>query len=253
MEKYGFIPNGGRVYFLNRSQPPLLTCMGKAYYDQVKDREWLRSNIKYFDQELSHWLNKRAVEFEKDGVKYTLAHYASNSGSPRPESYIEDINTAAYFEDEEDRKKCWAELKSACEAGWDFSSRWFFDSEGGNSGNLSNVEVSRLIPVDLNSILCKSFKVLAEFYKEIGDSKNSIFWSEKAIHWQKLIDQVLWNEEDGVWYDYDIKLQKHRKYFFPSNVAPLWMECFDKHNGPRLGKRVVNYLRREKILEYPGK
>jgi hypothetical protein len=23
LEKYGFIPNGGRIYYLNRSQPPL--------------------------------------------------------------------------------------------------------------------------------------------------------------------------------------------------------------------------------------
>lgn len=252
VEKYGFIPNGGRVYYLNRSQPPLLTLMGAAYYEKTKNKEWLKSNIKYFDQELSHWINHRTAEFEKDGVKYTLGYYNTDSGSPRPESYIEDIRTAAFFDNQEDRMKCYSELKSGAEAGWDFSSRWIFSDDGRNAGNLSNIEVSRLAPVDLNAFLCKAFKTISEFYKELGDEKNSAFWAEKSTYWQKLIDQILWNEEDGIWYDYDMQLQKHRKYFYPSNVSPLWAQTFDPQNGPRLGKRVLNYLYTKKIIDYPG-
>lgn len=37
VERFGFIPNGGRVYYLKRSQPPLLTAMVYEYYE-VHDR-----------------------------------------------------------------------------------------------------------------------------------------------------------------------------------------------------------------------
>lgn len=255
IEKHGFVPNGGRVYYLNRSQPPLLTLMGASYYEKTKDTEWLKSNVKYFDKELNHWLKKRTVGFKKDGVKYTAAHYSTNSGTPRPESYYEDVTTASRISGENEKRKCYAELKSAAEAGWDFSSRWMFN-EGCDCGNseksLENIDVSRIVPVDLNAILCKSFQTLSEFYKDLGSAKKSDFWAKKADAWQKLIDQILWNEEDGIWYDFDIKLQIPRKLFFPSNVTPLWTRSFSPQDGPRLGKRVLNYLSTKKILDFPG-
>ena len=34
--------------------------------------------------------------------------------------------------------------------------------------------------------------------------------------------QVLWSEEDGVWYDYDLLNGERRRHFYPSNLAPLW-------------------------------
>jgi neutral trehalase len=33
VEDYGFVPNGSRRYYLNRSQPPMLTLMVRAVYD----------------------------------------------------------------------------------------------------------------------------------------------------------------------------------------------------------------------------
>ncbi len=38
---FGFVPNGTRVYYLDRSQPPLLTDMAIAIFDATKDKEWL--------------------------------------------------------------------------------------------------------------------------------------------------------------------------------------------------------------------
>jgi neutral trehalase len=40
------------------------------------------------------------------------------------------------------------------------------------------------------------------------------------------IDAVLWNEEDGIWYDYDFVNGVQRKIFSPSNLVPLWTETF---------------------------
>lgn len=39
---YGHIPNGGRVYYLQRSQPPLLTLMMDRYVAHTKDVTFLQ-------------------------------------------------------------------------------------------------------------------------------------------------------------------------------------------------------------------
>ena len=41
VKNFGFVPNGTRVYYLDRSQPPLLTDMAMAIFDATGDKEWL--------------------------------------------------------------------------------------------------------------------------------------------------------------------------------------------------------------------
>jgi len=33
--RFGFVPNGSRIYYLNRSQPPLLSLMVQAIFDST--------------------------------------------------------------------------------------------------------------------------------------------------------------------------------------------------------------------------
>ncbi|KAJ8927266.1 hypothetical protein NQ314_020267 [Rhamnusium bicolor] len=99
----GLVLDSERVYYLNRSQPPLLSLMVSLYIDATKNLEWLRENIETIEDELKWWLTNRVTVVERDGVKYSLAHYASESGTPRPESYHEDVRTCATFESENDK------------------------------------------------------------------------------------------------------------------------------------------------------
>lgn len=93
VDQYGFMPNGGRVYYLNRSQPPVLTLMVFDYVKFTNDYEFLEKNINILEKELNFWLTKRLAEVNIDGKTYNLAHYDSESDTPRPESYVEDIET----------------------------------------------------------------------------------------------------------------------------------------------------------------
>lgn len=45
VNRFGFMPNGGRVYYLNRSQPPLLTTMVFNYYEKTNDWNFVTSNL----------------------------------------------------------------------------------------------------------------------------------------------------------------------------------------------------------------
>lgn len=37
---------------------------------------------------------------------------------------------------------------------------------------------------------------------------------------------ILWDEEKGAWFDYDLENGKKNLEFYPSNLAPLWAGCF---------------------------
>lgn len=45
VKQFGFMPNGARIYYLNRSQPPMLILMALSYYRATNDFEYVRSII----------------------------------------------------------------------------------------------------------------------------------------------------------------------------------------------------------------
>ena len=62
VNRYGIIPNGGRVYYLNRSQPPLLTPMIYEYFKATNDSDFIRENIALLEKEYQWWMENRIVE-----------------------------------------------------------------------------------------------------------------------------------------------------------------------------------------------
>ncbi|XP_068914433.1 trehalase-like isoform X3 [Tenebrio molitor] len=249
VDKYGFLPNGARIYYLNRSQPPLLNAMVSLYISATNDTAWLEKNIQILDRELRFWLDNKLVDVVKDDTTYRLAHYDSESASPRPESYYEDVTTASTAKDEQ---QLYMELKSGAESGWDFSSRWIIDQNGNSDANLTSLHTRRIIPVDLNSYLCQAFQKLSNFYVILGDYDNATFWDNQFNVWQKTIERVLYNHEDAIWYDWDNELGQHRKMFFPSNFAPLWAEAYDTMYAEDIGGRAAKYFKSQKIMDYEG-
>lgn len=45
VKKNGFIPNGSRKYYLQRSQPPLFITMANSYYEKTGDIDFIKDNI----------------------------------------------------------------------------------------------------------------------------------------------------------------------------------------------------------------
>ncbi|CAH1108704.1 unnamed protein product [Psylliodes chrysocephalus] len=251
VERYGFIPNGGRIYYLNRSQPPLISLMVADYVKVTKDFEFIRNNIGTLDKELSFWLDKRLVKIQKDGIDYELAHYDSESDTPRPESYLEDIETCSSKIDE-GKYECYTDLKSGAESGWDFTSRWLFDKKGEPTSDLEMISTRRNVPVDLNAFLYKAFKAVYKFHLILQNEEQARFWLGKMDKWKEAIEAIFWHEEDGTWYDYDMKLQKPRRYFWASNLVPLWAGSFDEDKREERGARTAKYLHKIGIDRYRG-
>ena len=63
IKDYGFIPNGGRSYYLNRSQPPMFIQMVQEYVIATGDLDFVRENIQYLEKEYSYWQDKHSSQF----------------------------------------------------------------------------------------------------------------------------------------------------------------------------------------------
>jgi alpha,alpha-trehalase len=95
--QFGFIPNGGRIYYLDRSQPPLFTAMLSAYVQASNDTAILKRGLPLAEKELQWWAANRAVSVTSpfgSQKNHTLFRYAVNNTAPRPESYLQDYTTA---------------------------------------------------------------------------------------------------------------------------------------------------------------
>nr|ACI12945.1 trehalase 1 [Callinectes sapidus] len=133
VKEYGMVPNGGRIYYTRRSQPPYLIPMFKLYMDHHFDQDFLRENIDVLEREFLFWHNERQVKVsDRSGRTYHVAQYRVNVSDPRPESYREDYMLAQELATEEEKQQLYVELKSGAESGWDYSTRWFVNNETNN-------------------------------------------------------------------------------------------------------------------------
>ena len=72
VDEIGFVPNGARIYYKNRSQPPLLSLMVKTYVDYTNDTDILDRALPLLVKEHEFWMTNRTVEVEKGNQTYTL-------------------------------------------------------------------------------------------------------------------------------------------------------------------------------------
>nr|ACF94698.1 trehalase [Spodoptera frugiperda] len=251
VERIGFIPNGGRIYYAMRSQPPLLIPMVKLILDDMDDIEFLRQHIHTLDREYDYWMTNHTIEVNHNGHRYTLARYYDQSQGPRPESYKEDVDVARHFDTNDKKEELYAELKAAAESGWDFSSRRFI-LNGTNKGNLTNLKTRSIIPVDLNAIMRWNAQLLRDFHTRLGNVDKAEYYRNVHARFMDAIEQVLWHEDVGVWLDYSLESGRRRDYFYPSNVSPLWAVCYDQARKDYYVNRVVNYLNKVKVDIFDG-
>ncbi|XP_069080887.1 trehalase isoform X1 [Pleurodeles waltl] len=245
VDRYGFVPNGGRVYYLRRSQPPFLTLMMESYIDDQKNKTFLQKNIHLLEKEYEFWVTNRSFEIEINRRNYTLNRYSVQVGEPRPESYTHDVELATPLA-EGPRQTLFAELKGAAESGWDFSSRWFVGSSAGRA-TLTDTRTSTIVPVDLNAILCRVEQLLATFHGMLGNTERAEKFKNIVSQRKEAIHAILWDDSVGSWLDFDLKTRTRRNAFYPSNLSPLWADCMP---DPSFVERVVQYLEKTNALSY---
>ncbi len=230
---YGCIPNGNRSYYLSRSQPPILGLLVELLLPFQKNKqEFIKDNIVGVEAEYNFWmkgknsLSEKRLEHSRvvkmaDGS--FLNRYWDDNASPRPESYREDIDL---FQKSklEDSALFYLNIRAACESGWDFSSRWL-----GDEHSLSSIRTTRILPIDLNCLLFKQEKLLAQYYGMLGKGDMSSIYNGYAVMRKSAIQKYMWSEDNGFYMDYDIDKQDCHSSLIKSlaGVLPLFVELAD--------------------------
>ncbi|XP_031719468.1 trehalase [Anarrhichthys ocellatus] len=243
VNRYGFIPNGGRNYYERCSQPPFLTLMVESYYQATKDKEFLRAALPALEQEYRFWMHNRSVTVKVNGTEHLLNRYHVQVGLPRPESYTDDLELAEGLT-EVGKEQLWIDLKAGAEFGWDFTFRWYMYG----TGSLGKTSTSQVLPTDLNVLLCLNERTLASFHW-VSDGDSAALYDHNAVRRLEAIESVLWDAERGAWFDFNLMTHSKNFEFYPSNLAPVWARCY---SPAEMGEKAVEYLKESGALQFPN-
>lgn len=232
LDTFGHIPNGNRSYYLERSQPPFFSLM----LEILATREGENVYAHYLDaleKEYTFWM-QGVGELSSDCRQYRhvirldekniLNRYWSGTGTPRPESFREDLATAREVgqnDNSANRPFIFPQLRAAAESGWDFSSRWISPDSSGRY-SLSAIHTLDIIPVDLNALLYHLELSLARTYTLKKDSLRSLEYTEKAARRKQAIQQYCWNADKEFYMDYDFITGGHTPVMSLAGVYPLF-------------------------------
>ncbi|EJD54439.1 glycoside hydrolase family 37 protein [Auricularia subglabra TFB-10046 SS5] len=233
LDQFGFIPNGGRIYYLNRSQPPFFIPMLHAYVEKTGDKDILTRGLPLAEKEFDWWKTNRTISVKApSGKTHDVAHYAVVNSAPRPESYLPDYLTAngddlsKPFSDDE-KAAIYAELASGAESGWDYSSRWMREPFAGNSSfafpALRTLNVRETVPVDLNSILYKAHVDLAALYDLVDKKEDAERHRSAAATLKEAIIDLFWDADKFAFYDFNATANARATQLTAAHFYPLWV------------------------------
>jgi alpha,alpha-trehalase len=117
---------------------------------------------------------------------------------------------------------------------------------------LIDLKTRSIIPVELNAILFWNARIISEFFGYAGNTEKQQEYFNISNQILNAVNEVLWNEQEGAWLDYDMINNKPRPYFVSTNLAPLWMNCYDPSKREHIADRVIDYINRMKLDDYPG-
>ncbi|KAE9553557.1 hypothetical protein FO519_003250 [Halicephalobus sp. NKZ332] len=237
VEQHGFVPNGGRVYYLRRSQPPMLIPMVYEYLEATGDIDYVNMILPTLEKELNFWNENRQINVTLVGEQVQVYQYRTASNVPRPESYREDTVLVQNQTDPE-KRRIYRNLASAAESGWDFSSRWFQDGR-----SLSSIDTVNVIPVDLNAFICGNLKKLGFLFEKAGNTGKSQQYQTQYEKFRVIFQNVFYLPQEGAWFDYNLRTGSHNTNFYASMAVPLFTGCYhslDSLQTEKLYNRMAN-------------
>ncbi|WP_439881538.1 alpha,alpha-trehalase TreF [Pontibacter sp. MBLB2868] len=245
IDTFGHIPNGNRTYYLSRSQPPFYALMLRVLAQQ-KGRDVLVKYAPALQKEYEFWMegaeslsaanptHRRVVRLPDGSI---MNRYWDDNPEPRPESFIEDVELAE--SSGRNPEEIYRDIRAAAESGWDFSSRWFAD---GN--NLSTIQTTQLIPVDLNSLLYHMELTLQEMAVLAGNSAEARKYEKLAWARRNAVLKYNWNDKDDFFYDYNFVKRSTTNIPTLAAVYPLYFSMVKRKPAEAVARKIMaDFLR----------
>jgi alpha,alpha-trehalase len=261
IEHYGAVLNANRTYYLTRSQPPFLTSMILAVYEAQKaagheNRAWLQKAYDYAVRDYALWTHEPHLAGSTG-----LSRYYDFGTGPAPESVKDETGhyrqVAAYFLSQSDRGHDFVAPKDpakqqlvgplftlqvcdaaktmappACDPAGSFAlSADYY--KGDRSMRESGFDVSfrfgphgarthHFAPVCLNSLLYKTEKDLEQIAETLGRKQDAEEWRKRAEERKERIQKYLWDDQRGMYFDYDLDKQQRSAYEYVTTFYPMW-------------------------------
>ncbi|CAG8581440.1 4508_t:CDS:2, partial [Ambispora leptoticha] len=271
IDEIGFVPSGNRIYYLNRSMPPLLTQMVRIYYKATNDFDMMKFALPMLLKEYEFWQKNTTVHVVANNhsskKQYTLNRYIVHNSDPRPESFLEDyfIATNATWLNATGRANLYADIATAAEAGWDFSSRWvraeklteYLQNTSFTRPNnytlLQNLDTRSVIPVDLNSIMYMNEITLADFNAAVGNLKLANSFRKRAKDRREGMIDIFWDKNRLSFWDFNLTSGRHTPVASLAAFFPFWAGIYPTEITNNLTAAKESFRLIEKLLEkYPG-
>ena len=196
LDWFGCVPNytrrDGADYC---SQPPLLSLMVKDVYNQTKDDEWLAKAVAGLEKEYEFWMTKRITEIG-------LNQYGCNAtDSERLLYYYDYVSTRVELDQNvsnQEKIQIAKNFVAEAESGEDYTPRY------------SNHNALEYVQIDLNAHLYGLEEFLESYFKDKNQDKYLYYLAQKNRR-KELIEKYCYNEETGVYCDYNfVKKQRNK-------------------------------------------
>src|SRR5580692_12401498 len=259
IEHYGAVLNANRTYYLTRSQPPFLSSMVMAVHEAQRaagqdDRDWLETAYSYVKRGHAMWTREphlagdtglaryydfgdgpapEALQDETDIYRQASAYFLFHNGIPTYEGEAADVPAGRSSGSAYSVRVCGtAQSQSSCEperliklkpdyykgdrsmreSGFDISFR--FEPYGAATHHYA--------PVCLNSLLFKTERDLEEMSRLLGKDSDTAQWQRQAEARRQAIQKYLWDERQGLFFDYNFDKAQRSNYLYATTFYPLW-------------------------------
>jgi alpha,alpha-trehalase len=244
IDHYGKILNANRTYYLSRSQPPFLTQMILNVYRKERNIAWLRSTVPAIEKYYRFWIEEPHLTKETG-----LSRYYDLGDGPAPEVLsgerdpqgrdhydlvkeyyrtheVKDYDLGQYYDKEKDQltELFYKGDRTMRESGFDPSNRF----------GPFNIDIIHYDPVCLNSLLYLMETDTAEILKILGRAQEARVWMNRAEERKRKINRLMWDEQDGLYYDYNFARKEVRRYPFVTTFYPLWVGVADRKQAARI-------------------
>ena len=201
-ERFGFVLNGNRVEFLNNSQPPFMSQAVREVYEVTNDKEWLARAMSAIEKEYDFYTTKRQSDIG-------LSHYdavmpISDEQKKRgSEQLIERLGYTPDMSDDDLARGLFA----VGESGWDINPRMSYRAYD-------------YAVAELNSLIYSIEDNMEFFSRELGREDADI-WKKRKEERALLFRRYL-KDDEGIFFDYDLKEGKRTTLFSAACYYPLY-------------------------------
>jgi alpha,alpha-trehalase len=284
IEHYGAVLNANRTYYLTRSQPPFLTSMIRAVYEdptsfasKAEARAWLEEGYERAQKDYETWMRPEhragstglARYFDygdgpvpemaddstyySDVIRWLVAHPAQNPGFLLKASASPDAAEAARLKhtscDVVSSKVCAKAEAEGYRLTHDFYVGDRAMRESGFDPSFRFEAFSgathHYAPVCLNSLLFRYERDMEHFAHLLGKVDDAHAWRLKAKKRDEAMQRYLWSPKLGTFADYDFTKARTSSYAYITSLYPLWAGVATREQAAQVESKL-------KLFERPG-